>query len=237
MEPAGMNHTVQIHARRATMPPEGDEFVKWIALDDVPKFLRADLTMEDFALYSSVGDVFMHAVLVPAALVSEPDYKDLMEWNFNPHHSGWGLCYAFNPPRVWLEGPLSSCGSKTIEAAEQLVFVRTFEDYEPKGSYVEIVQRLLHVFDLHFLEERDAYCRLDRRGDLEDVISIISIDDPTGHYRGGTVVTIRRAVLDEYMAVTDSVAVRMFDITRFRLNSFSGWSSGAKAEEKLDADL
>jgi hypothetical protein len=232
-----MNDAIRLHGARVAFPSGKDEFARWIELEDALQFLRADLDFEDFVIYSGVGDVFMHAVLVPTAAAEAPDFKDLMKWNFNPYHSGWGLCYSFNPPRVTLEPPLHGCGSQAMAAGEQLLFMRTFEGYEQKGTYVEILQKLLHVFSLHFIEERDAYCRLDGRGDLEDVITIHRFDNPPGHYRGGTVVTIMRAVLDEYMAATDMSVVRMFDITRYQPKAFSGWSDDVGLAERTDGDL
>jgi hypothetical protein len=124
-----------------------------------------------------------------------------------------------------------------MAAGEQLLFMRTFDGYEPKGTYVEILQKLLHVFGLHFIEDRNAYCRLDKRGDLEDVISINRVADPSGHYRGGLVVTIQREILDEYAAVTDTSIVRMFDLTRCRIGSFGGWSTTGDEGESADGDM
>ena len=74
-----MNDTVRLHQTRIAPPPDGEAFTKWVALEDGPSFLRADLQSADLAVYSGVGDVFMHAVLVPTAAVNPPDYKDLME--------------------------------------------------------------------------------------------------------------------------------------------------------------
>jgi hypothetical protein len=232
-----MNEVVRLHEGRIALPPSEEEYAKWIGLEDASDFLRADLTLDDFALYSSVSDVFMHAALVPRDLLNPPDFADLMGWNFNPYRSGWGLVYSFNPPSVTIEPPLRSCGSNAISRGEQLLFLRDFEGYERKGTYVEILQKLLHVFSLHFIEERSAYCRLDKRGDLEDVVSINHIDDATGRHRGGMVVTIKRDVLDEYMAVTDTSVVRMFDFTRFRLESFGGWSNKGDEREQAEGDL
>jgi hypothetical protein len=109
-----MNDTARLHESRVLLPSDGNEFSNWVELKDAPQFLRADLDLEDFVLYSGVGDVFMHAVLVPTAAVETPDFKDLMEWNVNPYHSGWGLCYSFDPPEVTLEPPLHGCGSRTM---------------------------------------------------------------------------------------------------------------------------
>ena len=186
-------------------------------------------------LYCSIGDIFLHGVLVPSKAVMLPDAADLMEWQENPD-SSWGKAYSLNPPNVWIEPPLAGSPSKTIARGEQLVFARRFEGVSDETS-IEFLQKLAHLFGLHYVEERSAYCRLDGRGDLEDVVSITRLDDAAGCLEDGTVVTIRRAVIDEYMAITDTSMVRMFDITRFNLRAFSGWARGQEATLTSDGDL
>jgi hypothetical protein len=90
--------------------------------------------------------------------------------------------------------------------------------------YIELLQKFAHIFGLHFVPERSAYCRFNEHGDIEDVVSIVRVDDNSGRYRGGWIVTVDRAVLDEYMALTDTTIVRMFDIARFKPKQFGGWS-------------
>jgi hypothetical protein len=48
-----------------------------------------------------------------------------------------------------------------MSRGERPLFLRDFEGYERKGMYIEVLQKLLHVFSLHFIDERSAYCRLD----------------------------------------------------------------------------
>ena len=151
-----MNDVLRLHEARVALPSKGDEFNKWVELEDAIQFLRADTDLQDFVLYSGVGDVFMHAVLVPNSALNPPDFKDLMVWNFNPYHSSWGLCYSFNPPKVTIEPPLRGSGSSSMARGEQLLFMRSFDGYPQKGTYAEILQKLLHVFQLHFIDERAA---------------------------------------------------------------------------------
>ena len=35
-------------------------------------------------LYCSIGDIFIHGVLVPSAAIMLPDAADLMKWEENP---------------------------------------------------------------------------------------------------------------------------------------------------------
>jgi hypothetical protein len=87
-------------------------------------------------------------------------------------------------------------------------------------NYYEISQKVIHLFDLHNMEERHAYCRLDKRGDVEDAIQVIEAPCK-GEDFGANVITFDRDLLDEYLVLTDSVVVRTFDFTRCRPGGFS----------------
>ena len=204
-------------------------------LEDATHLLRADLDQDDIILYCSTGDVFMHAILVPSDVVTPPDAADLMHWSGNPYDS-WGVVYSFDPPKASIESPLAHSPSKTIAGGEQLVFARRFVGVSDENS-IELLQKLAHLYGLYYLEERSAYCRLDGRGDLEDVVAITRTDASKAHSAGGIVVTIRRSVIDEYMAITGTTMVRMFDITRCNLRSLGGWTGDHDAELTTDDDL
>ena len=77
--------------------------------------------------------------------------------------------------------------------------------------------------DLYYMDERRAYCRLDNRGDIEDVISVYDDEhsDPCQRVR---TVTIRGHDLATYMALSNTSLVITFDFTRFVPESFSGWN-------------
>jgi hypothetical protein len=78
---------------------------------------------------------------------------------------------------------------------EQLVFARSFEGHTERRSYIEVLQKFTHIFDLHFMPELKAYCRLNRHGDIDEVARIITVDAGR-EYHGGTVVTFDRQLLD-----------------------------------------
>ena len=102
------------------------------------------------------------------------------------------------------------------------MFTRRFDAAVKRKNYVEASQKFTHVFDLHYAPERDVYSRLDRHGDAEDMIRIIKVtsDDEMGR---GRFVTFDRRLLDEYMLVTGTSLIRLFDFTRTSRN-FNGWS-------------
>jgi hypothetical protein len=207
----------------STAPSEKEAFNAWLGMEDALTFLKDNALQDEFVAYAAMPFTFMHAILVPAPSVTPPNIDDLMAWNFNATTS-WGIAITFSEPRsASISPPLDHTGSNTLNGGEQLVFARSFEGRPSEKHYHEILQKFAHVFDLHFLEGRNAYCRLDKHGDVEDVIRIVTVPAKGDEY-GGTVVTFERTVLDEYLALTDSAIVRTFDFTRYRHLHFGGWS-------------
>ena len=152
-----------------------------------------------------------------------------MSWDCDPG-SSWSIDVRFSEPQsVWISPPLEHTGSKTLKQGEQLVFLRHFDGRPGKKSYYEILQKFTHIFDLHFMEERNAYCRLDRRGDLEDMIRVIERPGK-GEGFGTNIVAFNRGLLDEYLVLTDSAIARIFDFTRCQPGHFNGWARAHSAQ-------
>lgn len=140
-------------------PPADDEaFNTWLDAEDALAFLKANVRDGEFVVYATPGQTFIHAVLVPAVQVTPPDVDDLLSWNFTAYGS-WGITHD-SDSNVWLSHPFENDG-KTFNAGQRLVFVRSFEGRVGEKGYWEVLQPFVHTFDLHYLEERRAYCRLD----------------------------------------------------------------------------
>jgi len=205
-------------------PADKKEFSNWLGLSDAIEFLKDQLRNDEVVLYAGFPHTFIHLVLVPNGVLDPLDVDDLISWSCNAS-SSWGVGYVLSEPAsASIEPPLGDTGSKILDHGEQLVFARFFEGRLEDRSYFEILQKMIHVLDLHYLSERAAYCRLDEFGDVEDVIRIVKSELSTVDFNG-SLVTIRRVEFEKYMALTDSSAVQMFDITRFSFDSFSGWGN------------
>ena len=102
------------------------------------------------------------------------------------------------------------------------MFLRSFEGVKAYRSHIEVSQKLVHALGLYYMDERNAYCRLDERGDIEDVITVWDNEssDAKQHVRA---VTVRAHDLATYMAVSNTSLVTKFDFTRFMWEAFSGW--------------
>jgi hypothetical protein len=219
-------------------PENKEDFDTWIGLKDAVPFLRGNARHEEFIVHLSTSFAFMHAVAAPKSNVDPPDVEDLMSWNLDPG-SSWGIELHYSggtAKSISIEEPMSGTGSKSFRNGEKLVFSRAFDGRQGEKHYYEILQKFAHVFDLHFVPERNAYCRLDKRGDVEDVVRIIEIPGRGGRW-GTSVVIFNRAVLDEYLTITESALVTAFDFTRFRPDGFGGWQEGGKQENFAQDDL
>lgn len=187
-------------------------------------FLKLNSQSDEIVIYACGSCVLIHGVLAPTAKVSPPDGKDLQDNNIPMPDDSWRIQKVWGGGgghRIYLEAPLSS-GSKSFQGGEKLIFRRNFTGVADGPSAIELSQKLIHSLDLYYVPERTAYCRLDSKGDIEDVIKI------TQWNRGSTweyvdVVTIRRKDLDRFMALSDTCLVLRFDFTRVRWGSFGGW--------------
>lgn len=219
-------------------PSDPNRFAEWIRCEDAVSYLSDSAQDDEFVVFASVWGTFLHAVFVPSSLLAKPDVDDLLGWNGNPWLSSWGVWSApgKTSSKVWMGHPLEDIDSRAISQGEQIVFGRTFRGREGNPSYFEVLQKFLHITGLHFLEERNAYCRLDERGDVESVIKIIRVP-PRPQESPGWIITVKRQYLDDYMTLTDAWIVRMFDVVRVQQNAFSGWKTTSSRTERPGEDL
>jgi hypothetical protein len=210
----------------------------WLSrADDSVTFLQANAVSDDTILYASTNAVLIHAVLAPAKLVTPPDYDDLLR-SFVESDDSWRIQRSYGGGeghRVYIEPPLSSPGCNSLVGGEKLIYRRTFAGVREDGPSIEISQKLIHCFDLHFVPSRNAYCRLDEYGDIEDVIRVLNLES-MDDCENGIAVTMLRADLSAYMALTDTVLVSKFDFTRFVPGAFTSWR-GQQTHSVRDGDL
>jgi len=150
---------------------------------------------------------FIYSVFIPSNKLISGYVEDLLNWQILPGDS-WGFGYRLNKrnkPKPFIDKPFSSNHSKILEKAQPVTYLRYFEGKGEKKGYVEVSQFLTHLHDLHFMEERQAYCKLNKDGDIEDVIKIIYPQV------GGYLTTINLDVLDFHLFLNSAVLVRFFD--------------------------
>lgn len=239
MQSAGGPPDVISEVKKLSEAPESeDAFNSWIGQKDAVPFLRNNARRQEIIMDLSTKSAFIHAVVVPNANVNPPDVDDLMCWELSPW-SSWGVTVHYSdgtPATVSIEEPMGGTNCKSFLNGERLVFHRAFEGRQGEKRYCEVLQKFSHAFELHFLAERNCYCRLDRSGDIEDVIRVIEIPG-RGARPGISAVTFNRAVLDEYLAITDSALVIAFDFTRVPPKGFRGWDQVGQEQKVVEDDI
>lgn len=207
----------------AECPSEGT--VEWLAgAEDSVSYLKVNAENDELVIYASAKSVLIHGVLAPTSKVTPPDGHDLQHGSFPMADDCWAIQRVWGggqEHRMYLEPPLS-LGSKSFEGGEKLIYRRSFDGVRQGPTPIELSQKLVHSLDIYFVPERNAYCRLDRRGEIEDVIKIIQ-SESADVWGGLDVVTILRKDLDKFMALSETSLVLRFDFTRVRWGSFGGW--------------
>jgi hypothetical protein len=207
----------------------------WLAgAESAIEFVKHNARGEWIVLYACLPHVLIHCVLAPLKQLAKPDRRDLSHdfvrigrgWHIE-HLSGGG-----RPDRVYLASALAD-EFKTLKGGEKLVFQRSWAGAADVPT--EISQRLVHALDLHYVDTRSAYCRLDEQGDVEDVIKIIDVPSQKS-LESILVVTIRAREFYEYARLARMGMVFFFDFTRYLSGTFSGWSNPERFEHG-DADL
>jgi hypothetical protein len=66
---------------------------------------------------------------------------------------------------------------RIFNGGRALDILRSFEGLIGDKAYIEVLQRFIQIFDLHLVPERNAWCRLDKHGDIEEVIRSVRVPE------------------------------------------------------------
>ena len=204
---------------------DSSDYDSWFEQTDFIDFLEENADNEDkivvyasTSCYPSAGpasSLLIYSILAPKSAVNPPDVDDLLTWSLLVRNTAWSV--REDREKAWLEPSLSNLGSKSLAQGEHLVFNRSLEGVEELSYYIEIQQNFSHVCAIHHMPERKAWCRLDQRGDIEEVVQVINIsheDEEEKNEYSGKIVLFNRDALEKYAALTETVLVRLFDFDR-----------------------
>lgn len=192
--------------------------------EDSINFLRENALNDEIVIYASTKCVTIHGVLALIERATPEAISHSQHECFPQLGDCWKIQQAYGggeEHRMYLEAPMAS-SSKICQGGEQLVFRRNFDGVDEVSPAFEINQKFIHSLDLHFLPDRQSYCRLDSRGDIEEVIKIVD-HKGQGDWDWFRVITVQRRDLDKYMALSKTCLVLRFDFTRVRWGGFVGW--------------
>jgi len=201
------------------------------------ELLRRNAENDEIVIYAGAKCVLIHGVLALKRRLTPDKISELQNSNIPMPDDSWGIQQVWGGGRghrMYLEPPLASV-AESLAGGEKLVFRRSFTGVNRGPTPIELSQKLVHSLNLHFVPERSAYCRLDSRGDIEDVIKIIRLNQESD-WDSIDVVTIQRKELDKFMALSKTCLVLRFDFTRLRWGSFAGWGE-IQRYSRSDVDL
>jgi hypothetical protein len=189
---------------------ETEAYREWFEQKEFLQLLF-DTNVGEIPLYISYKGTYIYSILLPQSCLKGNYIDDLLQWDCRPDIS-WGYSCSFSRKgkarNFSVSHPFDHTGSKLSKNAVPITFLRSFPGRISQKSYIEVYQLITHLHDLHFVEERNAYCRLNEEGDIEELIKL--------HYgEKETLVTIKQEVLDLHLFLTKSVLLRFFDRTLY----------------------
>ena len=199
-----------------SLAPEKCAYESWLQATLHLDYLRQDVVEDELTVHAIGQRMFILTAVVSENDLNPLDKDDLLNWNCLPPSTRAGYEWGFDNDGVELHRDMYSWGVRTLNRAYPLVFYRDHES----GAYCDIWQEYLHLNDIHWDENRSAYCRLDKKGDWEHVVSVT-------HGQGElnpTLVSFRRQPLDEFLTVSRSVLIRMFDFMLLQNPCVGGWT-------------
>lgn len=202
-------------------PKSDEEFIRWIQQEEIIPFLEKEIEEMFVIIFASLPFAFIHSALINQLALDKKKIEDLLRWSGNPFDT-WGINATSN--KVWIRGPLDNIQSDLLSKGRQILYIREFEGVPSREKYFELDQMISQVLEIHFLEERNAWCKLDNHGDIEDIVKIIELPKPHQE-QSKTIVAFKKSALDEFACVGNYSLCRMFDFTRFKSESFSRWSN------------
>lgn len=215
---------MNVRGRGALLQPSSAGFDEWCKFDDALDFLEESLHGSIpvyLSLHSPQTGVFLAAVFIPASELTPKARDSLMEWNTSIVDQRWGYGggfhedgspdYSLIPPFAW-ERP------EVLQKAVPIFWRRENPLEKERPTYYEVNPEITHVHDLHWVEERSAYCTLDEIGEIREVIRIKRNPEEDRVEE----ITVEEDVLAKHMALGGYTLVRFFDIDRYRSISVAG---------------
>ena len=207
-------------------PQENAKFVNWLTAEEHLTLLRNNAEEEELIVYACGPNTFIHAVAVDKDILPLLEHSELLSWNGSPFTSCASYAWNGGGSEVWVEQNEGPWFPRIFKGARLLVFGREFEGLEGKERFsYEILQEYSHLARIIWREEHNAYCRFDEHGDLENVVSVTFSKNSSDI----TLISFQRKPLEQYLAASNSVLIRIFDFTLLRRGKeydFEGWSDG-----------
>lgn len=198
-------------------PSSEEKFNKWLELDNVIPFLEKELNDEHIILHAISKHLFINSILLPNIQLKDNDIENILQWSGNSFTT-WSIYKSSSSYELY--EPDTPLRNDVGLNPEQIIFGREFEGVTGYECYYEINQKIFHALGLHFISERNAWCKLDSNGDIEECIKQIDINLSNNDII--KLIYINKELLSQYTSATNQIVLRMIDCHAFR-DDFFGW--------------
>lgn len=203
-----------------TLPNTPAEYSEWVGAGAHLEFLRQNARGDEIVIYASGPYAFIHSIVVPNETLEKASQDDLLRWSCNPYTSIASYVSGGGRKDIWIERGGHGRGSEALDEGTDLIFARTFEGWSGDGrDYIEVNPEYTHLTGIHWRPEETAYCRFDDNGDIRHCVSI-TIGKGGDDVR---LVSFTWDEIEEYLTISESSLLRMFDFTLLRRNEFTSW--------------
>jgi hypothetical protein len=191
---------------------------EWLTMSDVRQSLLKSihgLVPIHYQAGTPSNSLVVASVLLPRKSFRKSLIDDLVNWNTMPYQSGWGEVITFGvggKKNYSLEAPFADFEPASLSS--KVVPIYTLREnplVKDREAYMEINPQITHIHDLHWVNERSAYCTLDEAGDIQEVIPIKMGGD-------GWLVAILEDLLLRHMLLGNYILIRFFDCDRSVIN-------------------
>ena len=214
-----------------TIPDDPSAYSEWVRGEGALNLLRENAREDELLVHNLSNYLFVETVVVSDESLSAIGLEDLLDWSIVPESLSAGYVWRLNSNDVWVDRGVDINKALASNDTKLLVYSRRFGGFIGEDrAYLEVLQEYSHLTDIHWRPEQRAYCRYDKLGEMQHIVSITRSEDSDVV----SLASFRREQLDQYLAATHSVLIRMFDSTMFRISEFEHWSD--KPEEIFKSD-
>ena len=222
-------------AKADQCPDDEDSYQVWRTGRQHVEIMLSDLRGSELIIAALSPATFIHSAVLNADHPGLQDEDGLRDWNCTLfEHTAAERSWVITGDAVGFEDVERHWGTAALEGGWPLVYGRTFEGLDsPEADYLEVAQPYIHHADAHWRSERSAFCRFDRSGDWDDVVSMSDPFDP----KRAALVSFSRTPLDEYLVEHHAVLVRIFDFTFQRPGEHIEWHPSEFITQEMTGGL
>ena len=144
-------------------PSDSADYATWIKAAEHLAVLKDNAREDELIIYASGPYMFIYAAVISEDSYSRLTKGDLLAWGDDPFSPLAGYSYEIGRPQVCIDRSYGSINQRQAVNATQIVFCRDFQRFSGEdGNYIEILQEVTHLANIHWRSEEKAYCRFDQ---------------------------------------------------------------------------